>query len=66
MLLWTGDMDKGVYRDDILLALSDMLSDPDIKSWGKQSNKAIRVVFPNVEIKRKGKDKTYPFIIIIV
>ena len=57
-------MDKGVYRDDILLALSDMLSDPDIKSWGKQSNKAIRVVFPNVEIKRKGKDKTYPSIFI--
>ena len=61
ILLWTGDMDKGVYRDDILSVLVDTLGNPETKNWGKQCNKAVRVVFPNVDIKRKGKDKTYPF-----
>ena len=54
-------MDNGVYRDDILSVLADTLRDSETKNWGKQCNKAVRVVFPNVEIKRKGKDKTYPF-----
>ena len=55
-------MEKGVYRDDILSVLADTLENPETKNWGKQCNKAVRVVFPNIDIKRKGKDKTYPFI----
>lgn len=58
ILRWTGNMDCGVHRQDLLLVLSDTIQDVDVGNWGAQCNRAIRAVFPNVDMKRKGKFKT--------
>ena len=57
---WTGDMDSGVIREDLLSVLAVRLGDPELQNRGMQCNKAIRMVFPAVNMMRKGKFKTYP------
>lgn len=61
ILKWTGCMDSGVHRQELLAALGAVLQDPDAMNWGAQCNRAIRLVFPLVDMKRKGKYKAYPF-----
>ncbi|XP_053381048.1 uncharacterized protein LOC123551920 [Mercenaria mercenaria] len=58
ILKWTGNMDSGVHRQDLLLLLCDVIQDSDVSNWGAQCNRAIRLVFPNIDMKRKGKYKT--------
>lgn len=58
ILKWTGNMECGVHRQDLLILLSDAIHDSDVSNWGAQCNRAIRLVFPNVDMKRKGKYKT--------
>jgi len=53
-------MESGISRDEILELLKGRIEEPDVQHWGVQCNRAIRVLFPNVEMKRKGKYKTYP------
>ena len=61
ILKWTGNMDCGVHRQDLLILLCETIQDSDACNWGAQCNRAIRLVFPNIDMKRKGKYKTYPF-----
>ncbi|XP_069121256.1 uncharacterized protein [Argopecten irradians] len=61
LVQWTGDLDSGVSRDEILELLKGRIEEPDVQHWGVQCNRAIRVLFPNVEMKRKGKYKTTVF-----
>lgn len=56
------DGDCSISRDDLLTVLHKRIDEPDVLYWGMQCNRAIRIVFPSVTIKRKGKFKTYPFI----
>ncbi|XP_033760957.1 uncharacterized protein LOC117342806 [Pecten maximus] len=62
LVQWTGDLESGVSRDEILELLKGRIEEPDVQHWGVQCNRAIRVLFPNVEMKRKGKYKTYPLV----
>ncbi|XP_060068010.1 uncharacterized protein LOC132548205 [Ylistrum balloti] len=61
LVQWTGDLESGVSRDEILELLKGRIEEPDVQHWGVQCNRAIRVLFPNVEMKRKGKYKTTVF-----
>ena len=61
MLLWSGQVERGVTRDDVLHVLAARLSESEVYQWGMQCNKALRILFPLVLMKRKGKYKTYPF-----
>jgi len=56
-------MDAGVHRQELLAALGAVLQDSDAMSWGAQCNRAIRLVYPLVDMKRKGKYKAYPFLL---
>ncbi|KAL4218996.1 hypothetical protein ACF0H5_021580 [Mactra antiquata] len=60
ILKWTGNMENGIHRQDLLIVLSDAIQDTDVGNWGAQCNRALRLVFPHVDMKRKGKYKTYP------
>ena len=60
MLLWSGQVERGVTRDDVLHVLAARLSESEVYQWGMQCNKALRILFPLVLMKRKGKYKTYP------
>lgn len=60
------DGDCSISRDDLLTVLHKRIDEPDVLYWGMQCNRAIRIVFPSVIIKRKGKFKTYPFIKIVL
>lgn len=64
LLRWNGCMDSGVHRQELLAALGAVLQEPDALNWGAQCNRAIRLVFPLVDMKRKGKYKAYPFLAI--
>lgn len=52
------DGDCSISRDDLLTVLHKRIDEPDVLYWGMQCNRAIRIVFPSVIIKRKGKFKT--------
>lgn len=52
------DVDCSISRDDLLTVLHKRIDEPDVLYWGMQCNRAIRIVFPSVIIKRKGKFKT--------
>ncbi len=58
LVRWTGHMDSCLTRDSLLHSLSSHTGDTDVLSWGMQCNRAIRQVFPEVYMKRKGKFKT--------
>ncbi|KAL3870657.1 hypothetical protein ACJMK2_038704 [Sinanodonta woodiana] len=64
VLTWTGNLYHGVSRDQILNMLIEKFSESEVKHWGSQCNRAIRFLYPDVEMKRKGKYKTYPFHVI--
>lgn len=53
-------MENGVHRQDLLIVLTDAIQDAEVGNWGAQCNRALRLVFPHVDMKRKGKYKTYP------
>lgn len=53
-------MQKGVSRDEVLRALAELVGETEVQHWGVQCNRAVRMLFPHVEMKRKGKYKTYP------
>ncbi|XP_060594780.1 uncharacterized protein LOC132749112 [Ruditapes philippinarum] len=57
ILRWTGNMESGVHRQDLLILLCEAIQDTDASNWGAQCNRAIRLVFPNIDMKRKGKYK---------
>ncbi|XP_052222943.1 uncharacterized protein LOC127838902 [Dreissena polymorpha] len=55
---WTGCMEEGVYRQDLLTVLAVCLCEEEACHWGAQANRAMRHVFPLVDMKRKGKYKS--------
>ena len=55
-------MDCGVFRDELLTSLSEIMNNPDVVNWGMQCNRAVRQGYPHVHIKRKGKFKKYPLL----
>ncbi|XP_076091197.1 uncharacterized protein LOC143063116 [Mytilus galloprovincialis] len=55
---WRGDLEAGVSRDDVLHILGRKIDDSEVQHWGVQCNRAIRILFPHVQMKRKGKYKT--------
>jgi hypothetical protein len=57
-------MEAGVSRDDVLHILGRKIDDSEVQHWGIQCNRAIRILFPHVQMKRKGKYKTYPFFLL--
>ncbi|XP_076436569.1 LOW QUALITY PROTEIN: uncharacterized protein LOC143276068 [Babylonia areolata] len=61
LLCWSGQVERGVSRDAVLHVLAARLSEAEVFHWGMQCNKALRMLFPLVLMKRKGKYKTYPF-----
>ncbi|KAL8568217.1 hypothetical protein ACOMHN_027740 [Nucella lapillus] len=61
LLYWSGQVERGVTRDAVLHVLAERLSEAEVFHWGMQCNKALRMLFPLVHMKRKGKYKTYPF-----
>ncbi|KAK3602204.1 hypothetical protein CHS0354_004722 [Potamilus streckersoni] len=61
VLTWTGNMYHGVSRDQVLNMLIEKFSESEVKHWGSQCNRAIRFLYPDVEMKRKGKYKTTVF-----
>ncbi|XP_070176158.1 uncharacterized protein [Littorina saxatilis] len=62
LLFWSGEVSRGVSRDEVLHVLAARLSESEVYQWGMQCNKALRILFPLVVMKRKGKYKTYPFL----
>ncbi|XP_025112989.1 uncharacterized protein LOC112575379 [Pomacea canaliculata] len=58
LLRWTGHVQKGVSRDEVLRALAELVGETEVQHWGVQCNRAVRMLFPHVEMKRKGKYKT--------
>ncbi|KAL5013019.1 hypothetical protein ScPMuIL_011570 [Solemya velum] len=62
VVYWTGDLQSGVARDEVLDLLHEKIDEPDVVHWGVQCNRAMRLLFPDIQMKRKGKFKTYPFI----
>lgn len=58
ILQWTGCLEMGVYRHELLSVLARSMCDPDAYHWGSQCNRAIRIVFPMTDIKRRGKYKS--------
>ncbi|XP_061169596.1 uncharacterized protein LOC133178954 [Saccostrea echinata] len=58
LVQFSDDMECSVSRDDLLTVLHKRIDEPDVLYWGMQCNRAIRIVFPLVIIKRKGKFKT--------
>ncbi len=61
LVYWTGDGETGVSRDELLELLAEKMEEKDVLHWGVQCNRAMRMLFPDVQMKRKGKYKTYPF-----
>ncbi|WAR30976.1 hypothetical protein MAR_033518 [Mya arenaria] len=55
---WTGCMETGVYRQELLLVLGASPGE-QAYHWGSQCNRAIRLVFPLILKKRKGSQ--FPF-----
>ena len=55
---YTGSADSSVARETILGMLSSRLGEPSVLTWAGQCNKAVRQVFPHVNLRRKGKYKT--------
>ncbi|XP_041368862.1 uncharacterized protein LOC121383126 [Gigantopelta aegis] len=58
---WTGDTESGVSRDQLLEVLAAKIKDPDIHHWGVQCNRAARMLFPDIQMRRKGKYKSTVF-----
>ncbi|KAK7094572.1 hypothetical protein V1264_006107 [Littorina saxatilis] len=58
LLFWSGEVSRGVSRDEVLHVLAARLSESEVYQWGMQCNKALRILFPLVVMKRKGKYKT--------
>ncbi|XP_062594576.1 uncharacterized protein LOC134255994 [Saccostrea cucullata] len=58
LVQFSEDAESSVSRDDLLTVLHKRIDEPDVLYWGMQCNRAIRIVFPSVVIKRKGKFKT--------
>ena len=61
VISWSGESECNVSRDVLLDLLSTTNDNPAMTDWGTACNKAVRQLYPNVIIKRKGKFKTYPF-----
>ena len=60
VIRFTGHMNNCVTRDMLLYILSEQLNEPDVTNWGTQCNRAVRHLYPQTYLKRKGKFKTYP------
>ncbi|XP_071097690.1 uncharacterized protein [Haliotis cracherodii] len=61
LVYWTGECDTGVSRDELLELLAEKIEEKDVQHWGVQCNRAMRMLFPEVQMKRKGKYKTTVF-----
>ena len=62
LVFWTGDLDVGISRDEVLQLLGEKIEETGVQYWGVQCNRAMRFLFPSIHMKRKGKFKTYPFL----
>lgn len=62
LVCWTGDLETGVSRDELLQLLAEPIADSNVLVWGIECNRAVRKLYPEVHTKRKGKYKTYPFV----
>lgn len=58
VIRFTGHMNNCVTRDMLLYILSEQLSESDVTNWGTQCNRAVRHLYPQTYLKRKGKFKT--------
>jgi len=61
LIRYTGNMADSVPRSELLNMLSRRFNQPQILYWGPQCNKAIEALYPNIDIRRKGRSKVYPF-----
>ena len=60
LISYTGNMADSVPRAIVLGMLSRRFNQPGIVYWGPQCNKAVQALYPNMEIRRKGRSKVYP------
>lgn len=58
LVFWTGDLDVGISRDEVLQLLGEKIEETGVQYWGVQCNRAMRFLFPSIHMKRKGKFKT--------
>ncbi|XP_064616474.1 uncharacterized protein LOC135480550 [Liolophura sinensis] len=61
LVCWTGDLESGVSRDELLHLLAEPIADSNVLVWGIECNRAVRKLYPEVHTKRKGKYKTTVF-----
>lgn len=66
VVMWTGDPEQCIMREGLLEVVAGVLDDQIVLEWGIPCNRAMRHLFPSLTIKRRGKYKTYPFVLTMI